>query len=106
MVVQQQYSITSPRAPQSPGRGLAGVLDYRALTTIIRPDRYPKAVFSKIDFSRAFHQIPVAEDDVLKIVITTPFELFEYLFMDFGLSNASQTFHRFMDRVMRGLVFV
>ena len=41
-----------------------------------------------------------------KTAITTPFRLFEFLQMPFGLRNAAQTFQRFIDTVIRGLPFV
>ncbi|BHF72212.1 hypothetical protein SprV_0401527600 [Sparganum proliferum] len=92
--------------------------DFRALNNATIPDRYPvphlqdfagalfgKAVFSKIDLVRAFHQIPVAPEDIPKTAVTAPFGLFEFLRMPFGLRNAAQTFQRFIDHVLRGLPF-
>jgi hypothetical protein len=44
-------------------------------------------------------------NDIQKTAITTPFGLFEFPFMSFGLRNAAQTFQRFMDDILRGLDF-
>nr|CDS33596.1 gag pol polyprotein [Hymenolepis microstoma] len=93
--------------------------DYCALNGITAPDSYPishihdfslhlhgKVMFYKLDLVRAYHRIPLAPEDTAKTVVITPFGLFEYLRMPFGLRNAAQPFQRFMDQVFRGLDFV
>jgi len=90
--------------------------DFRRLNVQTLPDRYtcPNIgdltarlagcrVFSKLDLRKGYHQVPVRPADVKKTAIITPFGLFEFLRMPFGLRNAGQTFQRMMDNVLAGM---
>jgi Reverse transcriptase (RNA-dependent DNA polymerase) len=93
--------------------------DYWRLNLATKPDWYPLPsladlsnklhgckYFSVIDLVKGYHQIPMATADIPKTVITTPFGMFEYLYIPFGLKNAAQTFQRLMDRIFHQLSFL
>lgn len=95
--------------------------DYRGVNKQTIEDRYPipniqdftaglagKTIFSKIDLVKAYNQIPVAEEDIPKTAVITPFGLWEFLRLPYGLNNGAQSFQRFIDRICSkfGFVFV
>jgi hypothetical protein len=92
--------------------------DYRRLNNVTVPDTYPLpnmmdfssrvagcSIFTKIDLRKGYYQIPMHPAGILKTAIITPFGLFEFLRLTFGLRNAGSTFQRLMDRVLAGLAF-
>ena len=90
--------------------------DYRQLNKMTVEDKYPvpnaqtlfyrlagATIFSKIDLVKAYHQIPMDPGSIPLTAVITPFGLFKYLFMPFGLKNASATFQRHMDNILQGM---
>ena len=91
--------------------------DYRHLNRLTKKDNYPlpymrdfrnklgnKTIFSSLDLKDAYFHIPVYKPHIHKTALATPFGLFEYLKMPFGLSGSAQTFQRFVDGVFRNVV--
>ena len=60
-------------------------------------------VFSTIDLRKGYWQILVASAEVTKTAVITPFGLWEFLRIPFGLKNAGQTFQRFMDDIFASI---
>jgi len=59
--------------------------------------------FSTLDFCKGYWQIPMAKEDREKTAFSTPFGLFHFVRMPFGLQNAGATYSRMMRYVLDGL---
>jgi len=92
--------------------------DYRRLNAATTPSSYPvpnlldftaqlqgSRIFSKIDLIKGYYQVPMSEDDIRKTAVITPFGLWEFCRMPFGLRNSGCTFQRMMDEILGDLPF-
>ena len=91
-------------------------VDYRRLNSVSKSDAYPmpriddlidqlgKAQYlTTLDLTRGYWQVPVAADVRHKTTFVTPFGLYQFTVMPFGLQGAPATFQRLMDQVLRGV---
>lgn len=92
--------------------------DYRKLNSVTHRDAYPlprveesldalgqACLFSSLDLTSGYFQVAVEEEDQEKTAVTTPFGLFQWTRMPFGLCNAPATFQRLMESVLGDLAF-
>ena len=88
-------------------------VDYRRLNAQSRTDAYtmPRvddlidrlgdaAYISTLDLSRGYWQVPVTKDARPKTAFITPYGLFQFRVMPFGLQGAPATFQRMMDVIL------
>ena len=91
-------------------------VDYRKLNAQTRTDAYPmpriedildqvgNAKFiTTLDLTRGYWQVPVAKEDRHKTAFTSPFGLYQFCVMPFGLNGAPATFQRLMNEVVRDM---
>ena len=91
-------------------------MDYRSLNNVTKSDNFPlpriddlldelgKAkFFSTLDLASGFWQIHVHDGSQEKTAFSTPFGLFEFRVMPFGLKNAPSVFQRLMQQVLSGV---
>ena len=60
-------------------------------------------IFSKIDLSQAYQQLPLADESKQYVVINTQKGLFRYTRLPFGVSSAPGIFQRVMENVLQGI---
>ena len=93
--------------------------DFRQLNEKTLTDTYPiphlryftaklngAKVFSKVDLTKAYHQIPIKKEDRHKTAITTPWGLFQFRRLAMGLCNAAQSFQKMIEDVLRDITGV
>lgn len=91
-------------------------LDYRQLNKVCVFDAEPMPsvedlfvklagcrYYSKIDLSKGYWQVPLDDDAKRKSAFSTPFGLFQFKRMSFGLMCAPATFSRLMRKLLKGL---
>jgi hypothetical protein len=95
-------------------QSLSMCVDHQPLNAVKIKNKYPlpridilfdqlfKAkVFSKIDLRSGYHQINIRPEDIPKTTFSTRYDLYEYLVMSFGLTNAPTHFIYLMNSVLR-----
>ena len=94
--------------------GVRFCVDYRKLNKVAKFDAYPMPrieelidtvgpakIISTLDLAKGYWQIPMDEGSKDKTAFTTPFGLYEFEVMPFGLHSAPATFQRMINHVLR-----
>ena len=116
IIVPSQSPWSAPIVPVTKKDGsLRLCVDFRRLNSVSKADAYPmprvdelidrlgKAKYlSVIDLTRGYWQIPLVKTAQEKTAFSTPFGLFQFTVMPFGLRGAPATFQRLMDQLIRG----
>jgi transposase InsO family protein len=102
---------------KKPNGGVRFCIDYRALNQIVKRNRFPipliqetlrevsgAKVLTKLDISKAFHQIRIAEGDEWMTAFITRYGLYEWTVLPFGLNNGPASFQKLINEILRDLL--
>ena len=91
-------------------------MDYRPLNVVTVADSYPlpriqdnlerlqgARIFSTLDAAGAYHVIPVEKKTRPLLAFTTPYGLWQFKRLPFGVKNAIPCYSRFMDTLVSRL---
>ncbi|KAG7485602.1 hypothetical protein JOB18_014053 [Solea senegalensis] len=89
-------------------------VDYRRVNEVSKFDAYPMPrvdelldrlgtarFFTTLDLTKGYWQIPLSLESREKTAFSTPYGLYQFVTLPFGLFGAPATFQRLMDRVLR-----
>ena len=90
--------------------------DYRRVNAVTRMDAEPMAdpqaifatlanskVFSRLDLTKGFFQVPLTEESKKVTAFSTPVGLYQYTTLPFGMTNSPAAFNKVMREVMRDI---
>ena len=95
---------------------LRPVGDYRLVNQATILDVYPlpelrafadqiigSKIFSRIDLTKAFHQILIDKRDRAKTAVNTQWGMYQFRRLSMGLQNSAQSFQRLVDAVLKDM---
>jgi hypothetical protein len=118
-IIQESKSCwSSPiRIVLKPDGSVRITVDYSPINRVMKLDSYPMPLiksffaelskdkyFAKIDWYKAYHQIPCHPDTIPITAFVCEFGLFEYTSMPMGISTAPACFQRYMEHIMKDLI--
>jgi hypothetical protein len=72
-------------------------------TTLVQDSAVGELMFSKLDFTSAYHHLPMDSASSKLLAIATPFGNFRYKRLIFGLANAPAIFQRYLESVLQNI---
>lgn len=112
--IQSSWASPCLLAPKEDGQ-LPLCTNYRRVNAVTVPEAYPlprvddlidevgQSKFIKIDLLKGYYQIPLTEEAQRISAFTTPFGLFQFLVIPFGMRNGPATFQQTMNYLLQDI---